>query len=283
MEDGPAVYRKASGRSLGGIVAEAVVNRDEARAEFSAERRALKAAALRPITDLIRADPSAAEAASKFRTLNRRLLSQDMARPLGNPVPRPVPVMVGQGTQVFIPPYDHSQMGPANGPPQDKDRAATSTGKLHLEAYPPYNWDGDFSASVGLGVDLQTSHDGWLEIRPLANVSYYGFAKGLDFSSHLESHIITSVLDLSTEKNVAAPPDYGVFYIDSDSETSDGLTLSAPYLAISVPAVRSVVYQVWFNVAIYGDQSGDDYWYGYSFAYGQMDISIPFFVTNLST
>jgi hypothetical protein len=264
-----------------------VVKRNAARAEFSAERRALKAAALRPVLDLIRADPSAAAAAHRLNELNQQLLSPHLSRPYGNPVPGPVPLMVGQGTQVFIPPYDHAQVGPVDpsGGGLGGDLANPLTGDMHI--YPPVDifYDGTYSVTVGLGVDLQTSEGGWLEITPLAKVCWSAGANGSLLDSHVEAHVITSAMDVAKRAPTGnSPTDYELFSLHSDSDPPiQCLSLSAPYIAIAFWASARAVYQIWFNVAVYGDQSGnltDNF--GSSVALAEIEVEIPFFVTNLS-
>lgn len=65
------IHRHAAGDSLGSLVTEAASQQRLADAQPYAEASALKAAMLRPIFDLIQADPGAAEAARRLGKLTR--------------------------------------------------------------------------------------------------------------------------------------------------------------------------------------------------------------------
>jgi hypothetical protein len=300
LKGGPAVYRKASGHSFGDSVAEAVMKRNAARSEFSARRRALQVAAIRPIADLIRADPSAAEAAGKLRKLDQVWISEHMSRPYDKPLPPPVPLMVGQGYQVFIPPYDYIKVVPdrLDKPPP---RADPLTGRLQIGGVaagsggnPDFHYDGTYSATVGIGVDLQVTTTGSLELTPLVNIvaasdpdwwqgpdGWWGSAFGNGLDSNVEGHVTTTVRDAGPPPAGSPTADYELFSYHSDGQGSGNVSLSEQ-LAIAIAAVRGRTYQVWFNLVVNGDQSGDGYLAASSYSGGFINAEIPFFVTKLT-
>jgi hypothetical protein len=132
-----------------------------------------------------------------------------------------------------------------------------------------------------LGVDLQVTKPGSLRVTPLVIVTQWlAAADGSMLSSHVEGHVTT---DSHAGVDVPGPnptADYEVFSCDSDGHGDGYVTLSEE-LSISIEVVAPDIYQVWFNLVVNGDQSGDDH-PGHSVAGGSIEAEIPFFVTHLT-
>ncbi len=79
--------------------------------------------------------------------------------------------------------------------------------------------------------------------------------------------------------NVVAPTDFLLFSLDGGVSDS-GMTLGAPWDAVTFPARAHEPYQVWVSVVLKGDQSGG-YAFAGSFAFGYINVRLPLIFTEL--
>jgi hypothetical protein len=325
----PPVYRHAPGESLGGIASEIAMKRSLAVVELYAERNVLKAAAWRPVTDLLHQDPAAREAARKVIRIDRQisdLLSGQPAVGLDTP-----PVTIGPGDQLFFPPYDHAQVGT---PPElgaeglqyglfeagadvPKDRQdglpphfnhANVDGAFEVDAFVDPDYDGVFHAVVGLGLDLETSKPGSLELRPLVTGHTWWFAHDMGLSSYVEGDVTLTVLDSTTQAPVISPAaaastsnagaaagqvaggrqavaSFTLFSQPSEDGPvyhSDVFSVTGDQLSLTVDVQPGTPYQVWVHLYIVGNQSGQGF-LNSSFASAYIQGSLPFIVAQLHT
>lgn len=279
----PLVYRPDPGESLGGLVTKALMREATERSKLYVEQSALQVAALGPVRKLIRANAGAAEAASRLSKVSQQLAHGH--RIVRSPQPPPGPVTIPTGLWFFAPPYDHAEITSdvSSDPdiPQPVNSVDVLTGTVHLWAWPDFSYDGGFSANAGLAIDLATSQDGTLTLRSLAHVSWGGGTDGFILSAEVEGHVTMTVLDTTTQTQVVAPGDYQVFQLTNGSN-SGFTTVSGDEASVQFAAQAGTPYQVWITASISGNQSGDGYAFGYSFADGYIDMTVPLVVADLS-
>lgn len=308
--DKPPVYRTAPGKPLGGIASEIAMKRSLAIARLRAERNVVKAAAWRPVTDLLHKDPSATEAAKRVIRIDQQIADLLSGQPpLGFATP---PVSVRPGDTIFSPPYDHSYHGshglfvawPYSSDPHDT-YAHVTDGTFEVDAIVDPDYDGVFDAIVGLALDLATSKPGSLELRPLVPATTWWYTATNGLSSYVEGDITLTVLDSTTGTPVISPaaaaptPNAGaaagqvasghaavasftLFSQPGEDGAShrDTPTVTGDQLSLTVDVEPGMTYQVWVHLYITGNQSGP-YAFASSYAQGYIQATFPLMLARL--
>jgi hypothetical protein len=272
----PLIYRHAPADSLGSIASDAAMKRSLAVANLYAERNVQKAAAWRPVIDLLRRDPAATEMARQVIRIQKQISDLIFDRPpleLDTP-----PITIGPTDTLFFPPYTHAQVGPRHGLfVRGSDSSANiADGTFEVDASTDGDYDGVFSAVVGLGFDLATSDAaGFLELRPLIDTDLHWQTFAPDaLSSYVEGGVSLTVLDSTTQTPTQSPltnPATFTLFSQPSNDTiyDEHLFVTGDQLSVTVNVMPQTPYQVWIHLYIIGNQSGQ-----YVFASSQASATL---------